>query len=119
MVLVDATKFTAMQLSVFKDSAVLVGLCDNNLGRAKLSAEQCAKKGVTVPVYAAAAFADMVRETRADMVIVTAKDCLHAYYSCAAMELGCDVISEKPWQQMPMDAEKFWRHSNVPAKTFV
>lgn len=89
-------------VGIYRDSAVLVGLCDNNLGRAKLSAEQCAKKGLTVPVYEAAAFTDMLRETRADIVIVTVKDCLHAYYSCKAMEFGCDVISEKP---MATDAD--------------
>ena len=35
-------------------------------------------------------------ELRADTVIVTTKDCYHDEYICRAMELGWDVITEKP-----------------------
>jgi predicted dehydrogenase len=38
----------------------------------------------------------MMAETRPDCVIVTTRDCFHDEYVCRAMELGCDVITEKP-----------------------
>ncbi|MGC9347739.1 MAG: Gfo/Idh/MocA family protein, partial [Anaerolineae bacterium] len=41
-----------------------------------------------------------------DTVIVTTKDCFHDKYVVRAMELGCDVITEKP---MTTDAEKCQR----------
>ena len=45
----------------------------------------------------------MVRETRPDVVIVTTKDATHDQYIIRAMELGCDVMTEKP---MTTDEEK-------------
>jgi predicted dehydrogenase len=38
----------------------------------------------------------MIGETNPDVVIVTTTDCFHASYAIRAMELGCDVICEKP-----------------------
>ncbi len=38
----------------------------------------------------------MIRENAIDAVIVTTKDCDHDVYICRAMELDCDVITEKP-----------------------
>ena len=38
----------------------------------------------------------MIAETKPDVVIVTTVDSTHADYICRAMELGCDVITEKP-----------------------
>jgi predicted dehydrogenase len=38
----------------------------------------------------------MIRETRPEAVTVTTVDATHARYIVRAMELGCDVISEKP-----------------------
>jgi predicted dehydrogenase len=75
----------------------MVGYCDINQGRLKLAQAQAkAVAGVDVPVYAAADFDRMVRETRPDVVIVTTKDATHNHYIIRAMELGCDVITEKP-----------------------
>src|SRR5258708_16634536 len=45
----------------------------------------------------------MIVETKPDVVIVTTIDATHHIYITRAMELGCDVISEKP---MTVDAEK-------------
>ena len=45
----------------------------------------------------------MIRETKPDYVIVTTIDRTHHTYIIRAMELGCDVISEKP---MTVDEEK-------------
>lgn len=38
----------------------------------------------------------MIKETKPDAVIVTTPDCFHVEYATRAMELGCDVICEKP-----------------------
>jgi predicted dehydrogenase len=91
-------------LGVYSARAELTGLCDNNLGRARLSASRAAElTGVIPPVYADMDFDRMIAETRPDTVIVTSRDCTHDHYICRAMELGCDVITEKP---MTIDAEK-------------
>jgi predicted dehydrogenase len=50
--------------------------------------------GVTCPTFLH--FDEMVTTTRPDAVIVTTVDSFHAKYACRAMELGCDVILEKP-----------------------
>jgi predicted dehydrogenase len=85
----------------FQDDAVLVGYCDNNLGRLKLAQKTTLEKtGVEIPIYDTNAdpnaFDKMVAETKPDVVFVTSRDCTHDIYICRAMELGCDVITEKP-----------------------
>ena len=88
----------------YADVASLVGLCDVNIGRARLSAGRIAEQGNGhVPVFHAGQFDAMLEETHPDSVIVTTKDSLHHVYSCRAMELGCDVITEKP---MTISAEQ-------------
>lgn len=85
----------------YKDHAVLVGFCDNNLGRLKIAQGITLEKtGVELPIYDVSAdpnaFDKMIAETKPDEVIVTTKDCFHDVYIVRAMELGCDVITEKP-----------------------
>jgi len=75
----------------------LVGLCDVNAGRLQLAQAQADALGVTgLPAYQAKDFDRMIRETQPDTVIVTTKDATHHQYIIRAMELGCDVITEKP-----------------------
>jgi len=75
----------------------MVGYCDLNLGRLKLAqAKARTAAGVEVPIYEAKDFDRMVRETKPDQIIVTTKDSTHSQYIIRAMELGCDVITEKP-----------------------
>ena len=57
--------------------------------------------GADFPVYSD--FEAMVKETNPDVVIVTTVDSLHDVYIIKAMELGCDVITEKP---LTINAEK-------------
>ena len=79
------------------DTCELVGLCDSNEGRVRLSADEVRDQiGRDVPGFLAADFDKMVRQTRPDVVIVTTKDCHHDEYICRAMRLGCDVVTEKP-----------------------
>jgi predicted dehydrogenase len=86
------------------DKAELVGACDVNPGRLELARAHARKAGRAEPrAYAAADFDRMIAETKPDAVIVTSVDATHADYICRAMELGCDVITEKP---MTTDAEK-------------
>ncbi len=91
-------------LGEYAAGALLTGVCDNNIGRAQLSATWAREQyGQEIPVYDADHFDVMIRETAPDIVIVTTKDSLHDRYICRAMELGCDVITEKP---MTIDAER-------------
>lgn len=81
----------------YKDYAELVGFCDNNPGRLKYAQERSRERGMPVPKgYAAEDFDQMVRETKPDMVIVTTTDSTHHTYIVRAMELGVDVVTEKP-----------------------
>jgi predicted dehydrogenase len=75
----------------------MVGYCDINLGRLKLAQRRAQRNaGVGVPIFEAKDFDRMVRETKPDVVIVTTKDSTHSQYIIRAMELGCDVVTEKP-----------------------
>jgi len=56
----------------------------------------------------------MIAETKPDTVIVTCQDSFHDTYICRAMELGCDVITEKP---MTIDAERAQRILDTQKRT--
>ena len=93
--------------TTYKDVAELVGLCDSNQSRMNyynnvFLKEQC-DNHPDVPTYKADQFDRMIAETKPDVIIVTSMDRTHHKYTCRAMELGCDVISEKP---MTIDVEK-------------
>lgn len=81
---------------VYQDVAELVALCD-------LSQTRMDWYNQPVPTYLAADFDRMITETKPDTVIVSTIDATHHQYIVRAMELGCDVISEKP---MTTDVEK-------------
>lgn len=49
-----------------------------------------------VPTYLAADFDKFIAETRPDEVIVTTIDRTHNIYIVRALELGCNVVTEKP-----------------------
>ncbi len=82
------------------DRGSLVAVCDINPLRATAWLSDAAQQ---VPAYAPADFERMIREQNVDRVIVTSIDRTHHRYICAAMEAGCDVITEKP---MTTDASK-------------
>ena len=97
------------------DRAELVGVCDVNAGRLELARAHARKAGRAEPrAYAAAAFDQMIAECKPDTVIVTTVDARHADYICRAMELGCDVITEKP---MTTEAPMCQRILDARAKT--
>ena len=91
----------------FRDTALLVGLCDKNPGRVEVAQELSKKNGSPVPAgYSAADFDRMLAETRPDAVIVTTVDAIHHEYLVRAMEAGFDVITEKPMTTTPETCQK-------------
>jgi len=90
-------------LQDYRQHAELVGLSDRNPGRLDLAVRHAADNGATVPGYLHTDFDRMVQETRPDAVIVTTVDGTHHDYIVRALDLGCDVITEKP---MTTTAEK-------------
>src|SRR4051812_2711488 len=88
-----------------REHAELVGVCDISQTRMdchnrRLETLYAARP---VPTFRANRFDEMVRQTRPDVVIVTSIDSTHHHYIVRAMELGCDVICEKP---LTVDREK-------------
>ena len=91
----------------YSDYVEYVGLCDKNPGRV-----EAAKKymGATCKTYTD--FETMMSEAKPDILIVTVNDYLHDKYIIRGLELGCDVITEKPMTtdevkcQAILDAEK-------------
>lgn len=77
----------------YSDAVNFVGLCDSNPGRLAYAKQYI---GVDCPTYDAADFDRMIQEQQPQTVIVTTKDSTHHEYIVRAMELGCDVITEKP-----------------------
>ena len=91
-------------LKTYAKHCELVGFCDVNEGRLKLAQSKARKSaGVEIPVFDARDFDSMIRETKPDVIIVTTKDATHHTYIIRAMELGCDVMTEKP---MTTDEDK-------------
>jgi predicted dehydrogenase len=99
---------------VFAQDAELVALCDRNPGRLDHAMARVKARGAQPKGYMDAAFDAMIRETRPDVIIVTTTDVYHAEYICRSLELGCDVITEKP---MTTDAAKCQRIIDVQRKT--
>ncbi|MEQ9218947.1 MAG: Gfo/Idh/MocA family oxidoreductase [Cyclobacteriaceae bacterium] len=77
----------------YKDYVQMVALCDINPKRLAYAKKFIATDAQT---YLAKDFDRMIKETKPDVVIITTTDCFHAHYAVRAMELGCDVLSEKP-----------------------
>src|SRR6266481_423168 len=75
----------------YSDVVEIVGLCDINHKRV-----EAAKKliGTTAPSFVD--FDRMIKETHPDTVMITTVDATHARYIVRALELGCDVMTEKP-----------------------
>ncbi|KAK8856558.1 NAD-binding Rossmann fold oxidoreductase family protein [Apiospora arundinis] len=88
----------------FSATSVIVALCDTNQTRMAYANSKLESLGhVPVPTYPAAQFDQLVQDTRPDEVIVTTIDRTHNLYIVRALELGCNVITEKP---MTIDAPR-------------
>jgi predicted dehydrogenase len=86
------------------DGQEIAAFCDSNRIRMDVHNGWLAEEfGLApVPCYSAAAFGNMIVHERVDVVVVCSPDYTHADYVVAALEAGCDVITEKP---MTTDAE--------------
>ena len=89
----------------YRETASLVAFCDVNQTRMDYANRILQEKyGLDpVPTYNSSQFDDMIEKHKPDVVIVTSIDRTHHRYIVRAMELGCDVLTEKP---MTTDAEK-------------
>lgn len=87
----------------YREDGELVALCDSSRTRIEWHRRRLRSRGVEPAAYGADEFDRMVKETRPDVVIVATIDRDHHHYIVRAMELGCDVITEKP---MTIDAAK-------------
>ena len=72
------------------DACELVGLYDAVKKRANI----CSKDCTGAPVFDS--FEEMLNATHPDFVIVTTKDADHHHYIIKALDMGYDVVSEKP-----------------------
>ncbi len=82
----------------FNETGELVAFCDINRTRMEYANEVLVKEfGYhAVDLYASDEFEKMIEVEKPDVVIVTTVDRTHHKYIIKAMEMGCDVISEKP-----------------------
>ena len=98
-------------LEQLPDKVEMVGLCDINPKRVEFSKKYM---GTNAKTYVAKDFDKMLKETKPDAVIVTTTDCFHAKYAVRAMELGRDVICEKP---LATEAEQCQQLIDTEVKT--
>lgn len=89
----------------FKETAELIAFCDINQTRMDYANHLLQTKyGYRrIPTYRSDEFELMIKKEKPDAVIVTSIDRTHHKYITEAMELGCDVVTEKP---MTIDQEK-------------
>jgi predicted dehydrogenase len=106
--------FTWAITQQYADHAELVALCDSNPGRIELRNAMAKASGANPASYLPEDFDRMIRETKPDIVVVTTMDSTHDHYICRSMELGCDVITEKP---MTTNAEKCQRIVDTQRRT--
>src|SRR5579884_2654 len=93
-----ARMFIDALITTYRDSAELVAFCDLSQTRMDWYNRRLQTLAglAPLPTYHADRFDAMIEETHPDSVIVTTMDCTHDRYIVRAMELGCDVITEKP-----------------------
>jgi len=108
--------FATAILDTYKEQCELVALCDTNQGRMDIWNESYDRRFSSgpFPTYSPSEFDKMIAEHKPDVVVVTTVDRVHHKYICRAMELGCDVISEKP---MTTDEERCQKIFDTIEKT--
>lgn len=82
----------------YSDIIEFVGLCDINPGRLEYAARYM---GVDCPQFTD--FETMIDKVTPDLVIVTTKDATHDEFIVKGLDMGCDVLTEKP---MTTDEDK-------------
>jgi len=82
----------------YSDQLTFVGLCDTNPGRLQVGKEMI---GVDCPTFTD--FEKMMKDTKPELLIVCSVDSVHHEHIVKGMELGANVLTEKP---MTIDEEK-------------
>ncbi len=97
--------FYSSLVTDYKETSELAALCDTNQTRMDYANRLLVEEHDyhAIPTYKAEQFETMIQEIKPDVVIVTTIDRTHHTYIIRAMELGCDVITEKP---MTVDEDK-------------
>ncbi len=91
----------------YSDYVEMVGLCDINPGRLRFADEAI---GAGCPIFTD--LEEMIRKQKPETLIVTTEDSSHHEVIIKGMEMGCDIITEKPLTidevkaQAIIDAEK-------------
>lgn len=99
-----ARLFHAAIVQKYSDTSEITAVCDINAVRLQMTQNRIRKlAGYDVNLYGADEFDKMIEVEKPDCVIVTSIDRTHHKYIIRALELGCDVITEKP---MTVDADK-------------
>jgi predicted dehydrogenase len=94
-------------LKDYSDYVEFVGLCDKNKGRVETVQKML---GVTCPTFTN--FEEMMRTVKPEILIVTTMCSTHNEFIIKGMEMGADIITEKPMTtdetkcQAILDAEK-------------
>ncbi|WP_222845940.1 Gfo/Idh/MocA family protein [Flavilitoribacter nigricans] len=89
---VRGTSFWGRRLvDEYPDIMEFVGLCDINPGRLAYAKEYM---GVDCPTFTN--FEEMINTVKPDLVIVTTKDSTHHQFIVKGLDMGCDVLTEKP-----------------------
>lgn len=93
-----ARMFIDALITTYRDVAELVALSDLSQVRMDWYNQHLQEVAglPPLPTYHAEQFDRMIAETHPDTVIVTTIDGTHHTYIVRALELGCDVITEKP-----------------------
>lgn len=96
---VRGTSFWGKRLvEEYPDILEFVGLCDINPGRLAYAKDYM---GVACPTFTN--FEEMVGTVKPDLIIVTTKDSTHHEFIIKGLDMGCDVLTEKP---LTTDEEK-------------
>jgi len=82
----------------YSEFVEMVGLCDHNPGRVEYAKNVI---GCSCPVFTD--LDEMIRRQEPDTLIVTTEDSVHHKIIIRGMELGCNIITEKP---LTIDEEK-------------
>ena len=93
----------------YGDLIEFVGFCDKNPGRLALGKQLI---GVDCPTFTD--FEKMMLETKPEQLIVTTDDDTHDYFIVKGMEMGANIICEKP---MAIDEKKIQRIIDAEKRT--
>ncbi|MDD2299549.1 MAG: Gfo/Idh/MocA family oxidoreductase [Fermentimonas sp.] len=93
----------------YSDYVEYVGLCDHNPGRLEAGSQMV---GANCPTYND--FEKMMSETKPEVLIITTDDDTHDYFAEKGMEMGANIICEKP---MAIDEKKIQRIIDAEKRT--